>query len=294
MYVVVIIFFTINFKLYHILPSLQLLEIVQRLSQLLFQQHQAGNVAYLGFRYRFKCRKALKNKESLIDAEDKMRQDLRNWQREVDQSRREYYWLNYYTTKQLVYLLKKLRDFKRKTKPCDGMQKLLCLLQSVCPVCSSDDVFQCLDKLHKKKESSNLMGTNGESKSALSTVLPTLSAKVLKGRQKEYYDKAFADFKCEKLVLDGLKTLEDTADYMSLEMWCVENEQKYSKFIDDSSHISLESGTENPDISDKHPTVQRLVEEDNYSVEQSIQLVKRHGPDIFNIRKETLSSIDDE
>ena len=71
---------------------------------------QVGNVQYIGWRMEFSCREDFVN--DLQHQAKKMEDELEEWNRKVADTRKKYYELNYYTTRQLLVLRSELGQLK--------------------------------------------------------------------------------------------------------------------------------------------------------------------------------------
>lgn len=144
----------------------QVLQHVTRIAEVLLALRQAGNVAYSGHVVVIDCatyvasnhqqepqlEKALAKQHvaELNTRAKEMEAALKDWEDEVKESRREFYALNYYTTRQLLLLRKEL-GFARHNpqKPIDP--KVLALLQSISPAVTSENVHSFLTDIEMVK-----------------------------------------------------------------------------------------------------------------------------------------------
>ena len=89
---------------------------------------QVGNVQYIGWRMEFSCREDFVN--DLQHQAKKMEDELEEWNRKVADTRKKYYELNYYTTRQLLVLRSELGQLRKKYKlPQQG--QVITLLSSI-------------------------------------------------------------------------------------------------------------------------------------------------------------------
>ena len=140
-----------------IFPSIQILQHVTRIAEVLLALQKAGNVSYSGWQVSFDCATytvvGLGEKEELHLQEEsaddrvkelhayskRMEQDLHQWENEVKELRSRHYELNYYTTLQLLRLRKELGLVQQTpTKLVDP--QILALLESISPKVTSDSV----------------------------------------------------------------------------------------------------------------------------------------------------------
>ena len=151
------------------------LETVMRLATNLLALCRSGHVRYLNWTSSFDCVSPLDHKNGLGDANSiesvekllgKMRRvasemelDLENWKRKMTDVRSKYYYLNYFTTSQLLILRKELGSIAR------GKSLLLSeslsahvfsLLDCIKPNVSSDEIAFCLRKENEHLESYDL------------------------------------------------------------------------------------------------------------------------------------------
>ena len=110
---------------------MQTLHSVCRIAEVLIRLQQVGNVKYIGWRMQFHCQTLLV--EDLQEQAKDMEDELESWNKEVTTARKEFYELNYYTTRQLLVLrseLGKMKSLGPATPPPQQAQ-VMALLQSI-------------------------------------------------------------------------------------------------------------------------------------------------------------------
>lgn len=147
--------------------SIQILQHVTRIAEVLLALQKAGNVTYSGWKVSFDCASyvdtGLSEKQELQLQEEsadqrvkelhayakKMEEDLTMWENEVKESRSHHYELNYYTTLQLLRLRKELGLVRQNpTRLIDP--QILALLESISPKVTSDSVQNIISILEKQ------------------------------------------------------------------------------------------------------------------------------------------------
>ena len=143
---------------------LQVLQYVTRIAEVLLALRQAGNVAYSGDVVVINCAMYVANQEeeeqelqeklaeehvAVLNAlAKKMESALEGWENEVKESRRQFYALNYYTTRQLLKIRKELGLF-RQSPHRQISPEVLAMLQSISPAVTSENVHSVLTDLEK-------------------------------------------------------------------------------------------------------------------------------------------------
>ena len=95
---------------------------------MLIKLQQAGNVKYIGWRMDFCCKVLVV--EQLKEQATEMEDELERWNGEVALARKQFYELNYYTTRQLLILRSGLKLSENSSKPYQWRQVKV-LLQSI-------------------------------------------------------------------------------------------------------------------------------------------------------------------
>ena len=86
-----------------------------RIAEVLIKLQQAGNVQYIGWKMDIFCQTLLV--EELQKQAKEMEGELERWNREVTLARKNFYELNYYTTRQLLILRSELGRLKSSRQP---------------------------------------------------------------------------------------------------------------------------------------------------------------------------------
>ena len=130
-----------------------------RIAEVLLASRQAGNVAYSGDVVVINCAMYIANQEeeeqefqdklaeehiAVLNAlAKKMEAALEGWENEVKESRRQFYALNYYTTRQLLKIRKEL-GLLRRSPHRQISPEVLAMLQSISPAVTSENVHSVL------------------------------------------------------------------------------------------------------------------------------------------------------
>ena len=152
----------------------QLLSLVRRIAEALIQLQQNGYSNYIGWCLRFSCREVDTELTVLSQIAQHMNRVLVSWSNNVDIARRMYYELNYYTTKQLLYLRHALRKLQcnysdltkegvsDSTDLFNGLSKsqLLSLLRSTSKDVSGDVLYRLMScEEEKTSKDAETVGT---------------------------------------------------------------------------------------------------------------------------------------
>lgn len=115
---------------------------------MLIQLQQQGHSEYVGWVLKFSC-----NQPGIIDkltaALKKMTRDLEEWQKMVDDTRKRFYCLNYYTTQQLLLLRKELCHL---IHPSDMKPDVLTLLMSLSREVTADLVVPLINQVNEEND----------------------------------------------------------------------------------------------------------------------------------------------
>ena len=141
--------------------SVQILQLVTRIAEVLLTLQQAGNVAYSGWMLTFNCTMytdvnhwELQLQEEIVaqhvtelhTCAKSMENALREWKSKVKESRICHYELNYYSMQQLLRLRKELGHVRQNPgEPVDPMT--LALLESISPEVTSENVHSIMSGL---------------------------------------------------------------------------------------------------------------------------------------------------
>ena len=136
-----------------------------RIAEVLLALRQAGNVAYSGHVVVINCAMYVASQEEEQQLQEKLAKQhvaelnalakemetaLEEWGNEVNESRRQFYALNYYTTRQLLRIRKEL-GLSRQNPHRQLDPEVLALLQSISPAVTSENVHSVLIDLEKLK-----------------------------------------------------------------------------------------------------------------------------------------------
>lgn len=272
----------------------QVLHLVQLVAELLVTLQQAGNAHYITFALKFSCANVQPGK--LDDLVKMMEKDLHLWQKQVEKVRKQYYWLNYYTTKQLFMLREELGKLKLQQREMPLSTTLLSLLQCVSMKPTPTDVYQCLQNVQKKiaqlPHFVSAAKSETTSQRSSSVLTPGLRGSSLNEDQRRLFDLLHNEFP-NMLILSGIAE-SGADDEDSLRNWCIENEYNFvsEEFVDSDplecfSDEDNESHTEEV-VDENHPFVKILTEEDDYPVDIAIIAVQRCKSDIDGARQAAL------
>ena len=156
------------YYLYHLhIFSLQILQHVTRIAEVLLNLQKAGNVTYSGWKVSFDCAtytvtgsgeyEEVQLQEESADQRAKqlqayaktMEDDLNSWEKKVKESRSRHYELNYYTTLQLLRLRKELGLVHQNPTKMINPQ-ILALLESISPAVTSSNVQGIIGSLQRQ------------------------------------------------------------------------------------------------------------------------------------------------
>jgi hypothetical protein len=220
---------------------------VTRIAEVLLALRQAGNVAYSGHVVVVNCARCITSQEEkeqelqkqlakqhIVDLSalaKEMEGALEDWENEVKESRRQFYALNYYTTRQLLKIRKELSLFRqnphRQISP-----EVLVLLQSISPAVTSEDVQSTLmeSEIPPGATESDLKSLPPPPPSSSSSGIEKLQAteQTLTDAQKailtnltEYQDYS------RSLVLKAFEKCGEKANDYDIQHWCGKYEIEY-------------------------------------------------------------------
>ena len=124
----------------------QLLDILRRISRNLITLQQAGCETYIGWKLTFEIASMVAGYDNLAHIATNMEVELRIWNETIKSARSQYYFLNYFTTSQLLSLRKNLKYFEENDQCEDDTTEVrtLNLLNSVSPELTLAMVRECL------------------------------------------------------------------------------------------------------------------------------------------------------
>ena len=140
-------------------PPTQTLHSVCQIAEVLLELQQKGNVKYTGWTLSFHCK--VNMVDTLQQQAKQMEEELQTWEDEVQQFRKEYYELNYYTTVQLLALRKELGKLKISGQPHAHTQinrQILALLESISTKISSPCIIEVVKSVLAEQQSRETSG----------------------------------------------------------------------------------------------------------------------------------------
>ena len=253
---------------------------VQRIAELLVSLHMAGNTQYISFLMRFGC--ATVSTQELASQRSRMEEDREQWSEELKKNRRKYNHLNYFTSKQLLYLRRELGMLKEDpTAHCSA--DLIALLQSVTPMPTPTGIQQALIKAQRTLHEGEMNSSTPEQAEGEKTKV-SLTPDSLTPEQGVIFDKLQEEDFDACLILDALAAIEhDHQDLgrpqLSMEErvhnWCSIHEHEY--YHDGESAVpSLKAGGAEL-VDENNPLVQQLITEGDYSEEIAIKANEMAG-----------------
>ena len=237
-----------------------------RIAEVLIALQQKGNVKYIGWSMEFHCQPLLV--EDLQKQAKEMEDELIKWNNEVDEARKRFYELNYYTTHQLLVLRSELGKLKclHSTNPLPQNAQVMTLLESISSEMTLANVKSVVQELLDRQKSpipgSDQAGAgniepytktpvlSSPSLPPVSQVMKTLPAveqlKVscvqtlphvslseenLNEKQKEYFTNIIENYGYHKMT--ALKAIEEvgTCDWNDIDNWVQENGDKYEELF---------------------------------------------------------------
>ncbi len=126
-----------------------MLRLVRRIGEAVLELQQSGKVKYIGWSMSVSCIDPECNKKTLHTIAKKMEVELVLWREEVDNARKQFYPLNYYTMNQLLELREELGKLKANSSSCVLTPHALTLLQSI----SSEASLELISKAVKSLSS---------------------------------------------------------------------------------------------------------------------------------------------
>lgn len=217
------------------------------------------------FTVKFSC--AETRAEEINELIQEMEIELNKWQQEILKYRQNCQYLNYYTSKQLLYL----RNILNKSF---WVSEVVALLQSV----SSKLTKECVQIALKHAQSSvtqrkhTVVSKQCHKSPVLLLQQDQSSATALTSEKQQVLNILIDDDSFSKKLV--LKAFEVTGsdDYITLQQWCIANEQTVDNFEDNRNELA-ENSHMTSEVTESHPQVQLLIE-DGYSLVIAIQAVK--------------------
>ena len=252
--------------LYHMYYLLQTLHCVCRIAEVLITLQQVGNVKYIGWSMKFYCQPSLV--EDLQKQAKVMEDELDRWNKEVAEARRQFYELNYYTTRQLLVLRSELGKMKNPGSTIPQQAQVMALLESISSEIHLTNVMIVVQQVVSEgRKSLDLQGSPipvcvqaatadvelpvdsispvsliGKSppptverpvKAARLQSLPlvSLSKEELNEKQRQYFINIIEHYEYHEMT--ALKAIEEvgTGDWNDIENWVQENGDKYEELF---------------------------------------------------------------
>lgn len=250
---------------------IQLLSLVRRIAETLISLQQNGCVDYIGWSLTFACKDVKSELSDLSAVAHYMNRDLRSWQNNVNIARCNYYALNYYSAKQLLYLRYALKlqcnlsdlnqEDTKSTRLLNSLSKthLLSLLS-----CTSKNVsIDLVNRLMSLKDGqeitdishiastevadSSLCPVDGES--CNSSVNDVDEPKIFEGSKHRLFICLMEDYDYSRLVAE--KATEQFDDEDEAVDWCEDNKDKPEYNPKDQSSVIDEQQLLQPKDSSK-------------------------------------------
>lgn len=251
----------------------QLLSKVQQISELLFCLQRAGSVKYLYFTIKFGCTEV--KVEELDELIENMGSDYKLWKRQLGEHRKQYQYLNYFTSEQLLYLRYQL------TQSCLH-PKLIALLQSVTPLPTIEHVQRALKHARQTtKQESDTRSIEHET-NVVTTGLKLQTFDELSVEKQRIVDKLTAEDFPKVLILKAMNATE-SEDSDTIRDWCLDNEHDHLE-EDDDDFLPVQENEELIEVSESHPHVLQLVDED-YALQIALKAVRESGDDLGRARE---------
>ena len=242
---------------------LQTLHCVCRIAEVLITLQQVGNVKYIGWSMEFYCQPSLV--EDLQKQAKVMEDELDRWNKEVAEARRQFYELNYYTTRQLLVLRSELGKMKNPGSTITQQAQVMALLESISSEINLANVMLVVQQvvsegrktldvqgssipacvqastadLELSMDSSFPVSQIGKSPPAMElpvkaahmqgVPLVSLSKEELNEKQQQYFTYIIEHY--EYLEMTALKAIEEvgTGDWNDIENWVQEKGDKYEE-----------------------------------------------------------------
>ena len=245
-----------------------------RIAEVLIALQQKGNVKYIGWSMEFHCQPLLV--EDLQTQAKEMEDELIKWNSEVDEARKRFYELNYYTTHQLLVLRSELGKLKclHSTNPLPQKAQVMALLESISSEMTLANVKSVVQQVISQlpedldMQKSPIPGSDQagagniepytKTPPPVSQIMPavehlhvshvqtlpyvSLSEEKLNVKQKEYFTNVIENYGYHKMT--ALKAIEEvgTGDWNDIENWVKENGDKFDELFQDEGNDDEEAG----------------------------------------------------
>ncbi len=247
---------------------------MEQVAELVVKLQESGFIDYTHYSLTFGCsqykRKEIENHISTLES------TLVDWRKSVQNHRKKYPQLNYYTSQQLLDLQKEFGKLKKNPKEKPSC-KLMLLLLSVTSNPHPDKISRAIEFI-----SSNSSEVPKRVAPKSVSVITGVSKKKfclddLGEREREIYNTLTSvDDYSSFLVLQAFETCQKNADIdeEDLRLWCMDNESKITKEDDDLDvPDDVSTNQQNPEITPDDPDVKELLDE-KYRLDIALQAVK--------------------
>ena len=244
--------------------SLQTLNCVQRIAEVLLQLQKVGKIRYIGWKMEFCCQKLLI--EELQRQAKEMEKELDRWNKEVALARKQFYELNHYTTHQLLVLRRELGKLKSSEAAAHSLNwgqvmALLGSISTVIPCAALANVVQQIVKESVNKaffyapcETVSLYQVDQSLSDVQSTVtkvkrLPNLSGEILSEKdlsaeQRAYYTRIVEKFDYSKTTALQAIAEVNGGDWNDIVIWLKRNGQIWEKAVQEAEDTEDDEGVE--------------------------------------------------
>ena len=235
---------------------------------MLIQLQQQGHSEYVGWVIKFSC-----NHPGIIEeltaTLKKMTRDLEEWQKMVDDTRKQFYCLNYYTTQQLLLLRKELCHI---VYPFDMKPDVLTLLMSLSRDVTADLLVPLINEINEESDEDGEWTVHTQDDQSIlqedirhirdTTETAATSQAMLKMNTLTPHQNIIlanlASSYDEKLILLAFGNVKNPEIEEEVMIWCGENEDKITK-EEGSTDLNIDSTHQPKSETFHHET--RLVEQ---------------------------------
>ena len=208
---------------------------------------------------------------------ERMNSDLKKWKSQLEEFRKKYQHLNYYTSEQLLYL-------RHELTTSSASPKVVSLLQSVTPEPTEASIQTALKHAHKTVLQLDTQQHEQKQEGAPTMALKLyLSPDDLSDEQQQILDTLSKEDFPQKLVLKAIDVL-NSDDCEEIRDWCLENEIDYLGEDDGEVSVPDNKVEDVMKIDESHPDVQVLIDEE-YPLDIAVKAVREAGGDIMKARE---------
>ena len=236
---------------------------------------------YLYFTIKFGC--AIIKVVELEELIEKMTHDYEVWQKQLEEHRKIYQHLNYFTSEQLLFLRHELPKFSSDPKLNANSTldpKLIALLQSVTPLPTTEVVQIALKHTSQIliQETDTQKPEEVQESAKLTTTKLNLCFAEISKQHQVILDMLLDEAYPKKLILRAIHTTE-SEDCDIIRDWCMDNEILYASKKQENNTVPVEQKEATAEVTAAHPHVQELVG-DHYSLQVAIKAVQESGGDL--------------